>query len=128
MKKILFICVENSCRSQMAEGWANFLAKSKMEVYSAGSLPSGKVNPLAIEVMKEAGVDISRNYSKGFSDLPIKEFDYTVTLGCADTCPFVPAKKYIDWKIDDPKGKDVEYFRKARDQIKEKVIELLKEI
>ncbi len=125
MPKILFVCIENSCRSQMAEGFARFFGKGKIEVFSAGSRPSGNVNHKAVEVMKEIGIDIGRQESKGFDALPYKEFDLLVTMGCGDECPFVPAKKRIDWKITDPKGKPVESFREVRDQIKEKVLNLL---
>lgn len=125
MKKILFVCVENSCRSQMAEGFAKKLGEGKVQAFSAGSKPSGKVNPLAIAVMQEKGIDISKNLSKGFFDLPERDFDFVITLGCSDTCPFFPAQQHIEWKIDDPKGKDIDFFRKVRDNIEEKVKEFL---
>lgn len=128
MKKILFVCVENSCRSQMAEGFAKALGGVKLEAYSAGSNPSGKVNPEAIKVMRQIGIDISTAKSKGFNELAVKEFDYVVTMGCQDICPFVPAKKHIDWEIEDPKGKGEESFRQTRDQIKEKVESLIREV
>jgi len=125
MVKIVFVCVENSCRSQIAEGFAKFYGKGRVEAFSAGSRPSGKINQTAVDVMKEIGVDISKQESKGFDALPYKEFDVLVTMGCGDECPFVPAKKRIDWKIPDPKGKPVEFFREVRDQIREKVLNLL---
>jgi arsenate reductase len=125
MKKVLFVCVENSCRSQMAEGWARHLGEGALEAYSAGSKPSGTVNPDAVKVMAESGVDISGQGSKGFFDLPVKEFDYVVTMGCKDVCPFVPAGRHIEWQIEDPKGKDLDNFRKARDVIKMKVTGLI---
>ena len=128
MKKVLFVCVENSCRSQMAEGFARLFGKGIFEPYSAGSKPAGKVDPLAVEVMKEAGIDISSQKSKGFNDLSIKEFDMVITLGCGDVCPFVPAKEHIEWKIDDPKGKDIGFFRIAREQIKDHVNRLAESI
>lgn len=121
MKKILFICVENSCRSQMAEGFARDLGKDIIESYSAGSNPSGKINPDAVKVMAEEGIDISSQRSKGFEGLPVKKFDFAITLGCEDTCPFVASVKHIEWNIEDPKGKDIESFRKARNDIKKKV-------
>ncbi|TAM42732.1 arsenate reductase ArsC, partial [bacterium] len=126
-KKVLFVCVENSCRSQMADGFARVLGQGKIEPYSAGSRPSGKVNPEAIKVMQEAGIDISGAQSKGFYDLGAKDFDYVITMGCKDTCPFVPAKKHIDWQIEDPKGKGEDFFRKTRDLIKEKIESLIRE-
>ena len=128
MKKVLFVCVENSSRSQMAEGFARAFGKGVVEAYSAGSKPSGKVNPLTIEVMREAGIDISGNLSKGFNELPVKNFDYVVTLGCQDICPFFPADKHLEWQIDDPKDKNIEFFRKVRDDISCKVSELIKSI
>jgi arsenate reductase (thioredoxin) len=119
--KILFVCIENAGRSQMAEGFARSMAGDKFDIYSAGSKPSGKINPLAVEVMNEAGIDISNNRSKGFKDLPIKQFDYIVTMGCGDACPIIPSKKHVDWELDDPKGKSIEEVRKIRDIINEKV-------
>ena len=126
MKKVLFICVENSCRSQIAEGFARNFGEGIIEAYSAGSRPLGNINPEAIRVMQELGIDILSQRSKGFDQLPVKEFDYVITLGCQDACPFVPAKQHIDWNIADPKGKDVEFFRKVRDDIAENVKELIR--
>lgn len=128
MKRVLFVCVENSCRSQMAEGFAHAFGNGKIEAYSAGSKPSGKVNPLAIEVMHEAGVDISGNLSRGFNALPVRNFDYVVTLGCQDICPFFPADKHIEWQIEDPINKNIDFFRQIRDEISCKVSELIKNI
>ena len=128
MKKVLFVCIENSCRSQMAEGFARHLGKGIIEAYSAGSKPSGEVNPIAIEVMKEKGIDISSYKSKGFYDLPVKDFDYSVTLGCKDICPFAPADTHIEWDIPDPKGKDKEFFRKIASEIESKIMTLIEEI
>ena len=109
----------------MAEGIAKSLGA---DAYSAGSKASGVVNPGAIEVMKEIGIDLSSSKSKGFNDLPHKEFYYVITMGCGDVCPYYPAKEKLDWKIEDPKGKPIEFFRKTRDQIKGLVEELLKEL
>jgi arsenate reductase len=109
----------------MAEGFARYYAKDRIEVFSAGSHPSGKVDPDAIEVMKEKEIDISKQISKGFLNLPHKNFDYLVTMGCEDICPFVPAEKTIHWQIPDPKGKPIEIFREVRDQIKRQVIKLI---
>jgi arsenate reductase len=128
MKRVLFVCVENSCRSQMAEGFARKLAPDKIEAFSAGSKPSGIVNPNAIQVMKEMGIDISSQKSKGFFDLPYKEFDYVITMGCGDVCPFYPAKEKLDWEIEDPKGRDLPFFRQTRDQIKKEVASLIENI
>lgn len=122
------MCIENSCRSQIAEGLANHFGKDILEAYSAGSKPSGKINLNAVEVMREIGIDISQQKSKGFNELSIKEFDYAITLGCKDICPFVPAHKHIEWNIEDPKDKDMEFFRKIRDQIKNNTLDLIKEL
>jgi protein-tyrosine-phosphatase len=128
MKKVLFVCVENSCRSQIAEGFAKALGGLKLEAYSAGSKPSGKVSPDAVKFMGEIGIDISTAKSKGFNDLAVEGFDYVIAMGCKDTCPFVPAKENIDWQIEDPKGKGEEFFRRTRDLIKEKVELLIREV
>ena len=128
MKKIVFVCVENACRSQMAQGFAEDLGKGRLEVYSAGSRPSSHINPLAVEVMKEKDIDLSDRRPKGLNDLPPVEMDYLVTMGCEETCPAVSTKKIIEWQIPDPKGKPLEVFRNVRDMIEEKVRTLLKEI
>ena len=128
MKKVLFVCVENSCRSQIAEGLARTLGKDAFESYSAGSKPSGSVNPDAVKVMKEIGIDISSQKSKGFRDLGVEKFDLAITLGCGDVCPFVPAESHIEWQIEDPKGKGIDFFRAVRDKIRDKVKELLENI
>ena len=125
---LLFVCIENSCRSQMAEGFARALGGDKIEAYSAGSRPSGIVNPEAIAAMKEIGIDISQQSSKGFKDLPRQDFDYVVTMGCQDICPFFPAKQELAWDIPDPKGRDSEVFREIRDMIKAQVKTLLTKI
>lgn len=126
MKKVLFVCIENSCRSQMAEGFARHFGKETIEAYSAGSKPSGKINPNAIKVMQEDGIDITSQQSKGFDELRVKDFDLVITLGCKDTCPFVPSKKHIEWQIEDPKEKNLEFFRKVRDDIKGNVKKLIR--
>jgi arsenate reductase len=126
-KKILFVCVENASRSQMAQGFAETHGQGKIEVYSAGSRPSSQVDPLAIEVMKEKGIDLSARRPKGLNDLPPIEMDYLITMGCEEACPAIPAKKVIAWEIPDPKGKSLDAFRNIRDIIEEKVRTLLKE-
>jgi protein-tyrosine-phosphatase len=125
---VLFTCIENSCRSQMAEGFAHALGGGMLEAYSAGSKPSGVINLRAIEFMMEKGIDISGQRSKGFNDLPITEFDYAVSMGCQDICPFVPGARHIAWNIRDPKGLAEEEFRTVRDEIGEKVATLISKI
>jgi len=127
-KKILFVCVQNASRSQMAQGFADALGKGRLEVYSAGSRPSSHINPLAIEVMKEKGIDLSGGRPKGLNDLPPVEMDYLITMGCEETCPAVSARKIIEWEIPDPKGKPIEFCREVRDMIETKVSALLEEI
>jgi arsenate reductase len=127
-RKILFVCVENARRSQMAEGFANAFGRGKLEVYSAGSLPSLEIDPLVIAVMKEKGIDFTAKRPKGLNELPPVEMDYLITMGCEETCPAVPTKKIIDWEIPDPKGKSIAVFRSVRNMIEEKIRTLLKEI
>ena len=119
--KAVFVCVENSNRSQMAEAFARMAG---LEAYSAGSRPSGKVNPKAIEAMKELGYDLATHHSKSLSDLPDEAFDIAVTMGCGDECPMLKATKRKDWGIPDPKEMSPEQFREVRDLIGRKVNEL----
>jgi len=125
MTKILFVCVENACRSQMAEGFAREYGKGKVEAYSAGTHPAKQVNPNAVKAMQEAGIDISRQTSKGFEALPSLEFDYVVTMGCGDECPNIPANQRLDWKIPSPKGRPLEAFITTSNLIKNHVRTLL---
>lgn len=124
-KKLLFVCVENSCRSQIAEAFAHIHGGNGVEVYSAGSHPSGVVNAKAIKSMREIGYDLSIHNSKSLDELPNIEWDFVATLGCGDECPFVHAKQREDWQIPDPKNMDADDFRKVRDEIGEKVRSIL---
>ena len=126
-KKILSVCVENAGRSQMAQGFAEAFGKGNVEVYSAGSRPASQINPMAIEAMKEKGIDLSGRRPKGLNDLPPVEMDYLVTMGCEETCPVVPARKIIEWQIPDPKGKHIDEIRRIRDMLEAKVKALLEE-
>ncbi len=126
--KIVFVCVENARRSQMAEGFAEALGKGKLEVYSAGSRPCTSIDPTVVEVMKEKGTDLSGKQPKGLNELPPIEMDYLITMGCEETCPAVLAKKTIEWEIPDPKGKSIDVFREVRNMIEDKVRALLAEI
>jgi protein-tyrosine-phosphatase len=128
VKSILFVCVGNACRSQMAEGFARAYGPENLVAYSAGSAPAGFVAREAIEGMKEKGIDISRHWSKGVRDLPVEEFDVVVTMGCGDFCPAVKAKRRLDWQIPDPIGRGIEFFRQVRDDLEEKVRNLLQVI
>jgi len=124
-KRILFVCVENSCRSQMAEAFGHIYGKGKVEIYSAGSRPSGKVNPRAVEFMKELGCDLKNHISKSLTDLPGGTFDCAITMGCGDECPNVQAVLREDWALEDPKHLTDEEFRRIRDLIGSKVKKLI---
>ena len=125
MKKVLFVCIENSCRSQMAEGFARTLGIGVVEAYSAGSRPSGKVNEKAIAAMRAIGYDLAAHDSKSLDDIPQIEYDCVVTMGCGDACPFVRARRREDWGIPDPKHLDEREFVEVRDVIKDKVVALI---
>lgn len=128
-KKLLFVCVENSNRSQMSQAFATILGGENVASYSAGSKPSGIVNPKAIAAMKELGYDLSVHDSKSLQEVKaFAPFDAVVTMGCGDACPWMPAKRFIDWQIPDPKHMEPEEFNKVRDFIKEKVAGLLLEL
>lgn len=125
MKTVLFLCVENACRSQMAEGFAKRLGAGRIEAYSAGSRPSGRVNEKATAAMKALGYDLSEHRSKGLDGLRHKEFDLVITMGCGDVCPTISAKKKIAWAIPDPKAMPMDAFCAVRDRIREKVNDLI---
>jgi arsenate reductase len=127
-KKILFVCVENARRSQMAQGFAEKLGKGKFEVYSAGSRPASFIDPIVIEVRKEKSIDLYGKRPKSLNDLPPIEMGYLVTMGCEETCPAVSAKKTVEWQIPDPKGKPIDEIRRIRDMLEAKVKTLLEEV
>lgn len=128
-KKILFVCIENSNRSQMSQAFAKILGGETVEAYSAGSRPSGKINPKAIAAMKELGYDLSAHSSKSLDEVKqFAPFDVVVTMGCGDACPWMPAKKFVDWDIPDPKEMNEEDFRKVRDLVREKTSALLQSL
>ena len=120
-KRVLFVCVENSCRSQIAEAFARIHGGENVEAFSAGSRPSGKVNPKAIEIMKEIGYDLSTHESKSLDEIPQVDYDFVATMGCGDECPFVRALRREDWQIPDPKDMPPDEFRKVRDEIERRV-------
>jgi protein-tyrosine-phosphatase len=126
--RVLFVCVENSCRSQIAEAFARLHGGAAVEAYSAGSRPSGVVNERAIASMKEIGYDLSAHGSKSLDDIPPGPFDAVVTMGCGDACPWVSAKRRDDWAIPDPKQMEPEEFRNVRDEIEARVKELLRAV
>ncbi|MBI5371050.1 MAG: arsenate reductase ArsC [Sphingobacteriales bacterium] len=128
-KKLLFVCIENSNRSQMSQAFASLLGGDKVEAYSAGSRPSGIVNPKAIAAMKELGYDLSVHDSKSLDEVKqYAPFDAVVTMGCGDACPWMPAKRFIDWQIPDPKHLEPGEFNRVRDLIRDKVRGLLEEL
>ena len=124
---LLFVCIENSNRSQMAEGFARTLGGDQVRAFSAGSEPSGQVNPRAIQLMKERGIDLSAQRSNGLDALPDVQWDWIVTMGCGDACPALPAKHRLDWELPDPKLLDDAGFRGVRDRIEAQVRDLVAE-
>jgi len=128
VKRVLFVCVENANRSQMAEAFARMLGGAAVEAYSAGSRPSGSVNPRAIEAMRELGYDLSAHRSKSLDELPELAFDFVATMGCGDACPMVRARQRADWSIPDPKHLPADEFRVVRDLIRDRVQAMLDEL
>jgi protein-tyrosine-phosphatase len=130
MKRVLFVCVENAGRSQIAEAFANYYGKGKLVASSAGVMLADRINPMVVEVMKEKGFDISMNKPKLLTTKMIEEADKVITMGCSveKFCPAPLLKNVIDWKLEDPKGKPIEIVRKIRDEIETKVKELIEEI
>ena len=125
-KKILFVCIENSNRSQMSQAFAKMHGGKNIEAYSAGSKPSGLVNPKAIAAMKELGYELNMHESKSLAEVKqYAPFDVVVTMGCGDACPWMPSKKFIDWQIPDPKNMNPQQFNEVRDLIEKKVKQLL---
>lgn len=128
VNRVLFVCVENANRSQMAEAFARILGGKSVEAYSAGSHPSGKVNPKAVEAMRELGYDLSVHGSKSLDELPDVAFDFVATMGCGDACPMVRTRQRADWSIPDPKHLPPNEFRVVRDLIQDKVRATLDEL
>jgi len=126
--QVLFVCVHNAGRSQMAAGLLNKLAAGRVDVLSAGSDPADRVNPAAAEAMAEVGVDISAELPKPLGDESVREADVVITMGCGDACPVYPGKRYEDWELEDPAGKDLATVRAIRDEIQARVEELLGEL
>lgn len=125
---VLFVCVHNAGRSQMAAGWLAHLAGDRVEVRSAGSAPADQVNPIAVEAMKEVGIDIANQSPKILTVDAVEASDVCITMGCGDVCPVFPGKRYLDWKLDDPAGQGIAPVRVIRDDIKARVEGLLKEL
>ena len=125
---VLFVCVHNAGRSQMAAGFMKTLGADRVEVLSAGSAPKDSINPIAVEAMKEVGIDISNNVPKVLTPEAVQESDAVITMGCGDACPFYPGKRYEYWVLDDPAGQGIESVRIIRDDIKKRVEQLLSEL
>lgn len=125
---VLFVCVHNAGRSQMAAGFMNAIGAGRVEVLSAGSAPKDSINPIAVQAMQEVGIDISNNVPKVLTPDAVQESDAVITMGCGDACPFYPGKRYEDWVLDDPAGQGIESVRIIRDDIKKRVEQLLSEL
>jgi protein-tyrosine-phosphatase len=126
--EVLFVCVHNAGRSQMAAGLLAKLGVGRVHVRTAGSAPAGEINPLAVEAMNEVGVDLSTEFPKPLSDELVRAADVVITMGCGDACPVYPGKRYEDWELDDPAGQDLETVRRIRDEIQLRVEALLGEL
>ena len=125
---VLFLCVHNAGRSQMALGFFNELADGRAVAWSGGSEPADEVNPVAVQAMAEIGIDIGRETPKRWTKEMLEAVDVVVTMGCGDSCPVVPGKRYEDWELDDPKGKSLDEVRGIRDAIGERVVQLLRDL
>jgi arsenate reductase len=125
---VLFVCVHNAGRSQMAAGWLTYLAADQIEVSSAGSEPADRINPIAVAAMAEVGIDIAANRQKVLTPGDVGAADVVITMGCGDTCPVFPGKRYEDWQVADPAGQDIEAVRRIRDEIGARVTALVSEL
>jgi protein-tyrosine-phosphatase len=127
-KGVLFLCVHNAGRSQMALGWFNHLARGRAIAWSGGSEPGTEINPVAVAAMREAGIDISGEYPKPWTDEIVRAAEVVVTMGCGDQCPYYPGKRYEDWDLEDPAGQDIDAVRPIRDEIRNRVVVLLEQL
>jgi len=125
---VLFVCVHNAGRSQMAAGFLTALSDGAIDVRSAGSMPGDQINPVAVEAMAEVGIDIASEQPKVLTDDAVMDSDVVITMGCGDACPFYPGKRYEDWELDDPAGQDLTTVRPIRDEIKARVEGLLRSL
>jgi protein-tyrosine-phosphatase len=126
--RVLFLCVHNAGRSQMAAGWMRFLGGGAIGVHSAGSQPAEHINPVAVAAMAEVGIDIAGHQPQSWTEAMLEKIDVVVTMGCGDECPYVPGVRYVDWELTDPAGQDIETVRGIRDDIERRVRELLDEL
>jgi protein-tyrosine-phosphatase len=125
---VLFVCVHNAGRSQMAAGFLRDIAGDRIEVRSAGSMPADQINPIAVEAMGEVGIDITAEQPKVLTTEAVQASDVVITMGCGDACPFFPGKRYEDWKLDDPAGQGIEAVRPIRDEIRSRIEKLVAEL
>jgi arsenate reductase len=125
---VLFVCVHNAGRSQMAAGYLRTLAGDRVRVLSAGSMPAGQLNPVAVAAMAEEGIDLTTATPKLLTEEAVREADVVITMGCGDACPFYPGKRYLDWELDDPAGQPLEAVRPIRDEIRRRVEALVAEL
>ncbi len=125
---VLFVCVHNAGRSQIAAGFLTALSNGAVDVRSAGSMPGDQINPVAVEAMAEVGIDIATEQPKVLTDQAVQDSDVVITMGCGDACPFYPGKRYEDWELDDPAGQDLATVRPIRDEIKRRVEELIRSL
>jgi len=125
---VLFLCVHNAGRSQMAAGWLRHFAGNRVTVWSGGSEPASQINPAAVAAMREVGIDITHESPKRWTDEVVRAADVVVTMGCGDACPVFPGKRYVDWQLDDPAGRPLDDVRRIRDEIRTRVEALLREL
>ncbi len=125
---VLFVCVHNAGRSQMAAGWLTQLAGDRIQVWSAGSEPADQINPVAVEAMREVGIDITGERPKILTADSVSRADVVVTMGCGDTCPYFPGKRYEDWELTDPAGQPIDVVRSVRDEIRDRITALVSEL
>jgi arsenate reductase len=125
---VLFVCVHNAGRSQMAAGWLKHLAGDRVEIRSAGSEPADQVNPVAVKAMREVGIDIGAEAPKLLTTDAVMQADVVITMGCGDACPFFPGKRYEDWELTDPAGQDITVVRQVRDEIRSRIAALVSEL
>ena len=126
--EVLFVCVHNAGRSQMAAGLVKLRSDGRIQVRSAGSAPAEQINPAVVEAMQELGIDMSAEFPKPLTDEVMRVFDVVITMGCGDACPIYPGKKYEDWQLDDPAGQDLETVRRIRDELDQRVQKLIDEL
>ena len=125
---VLFVCVHNAGRSQMAQGWLRQIAGDKIDVYSAGSEPADQINPVAVQAMREVGIDITAEQPKILTVDSVSRADVVITMGCGDTCPYYPGKRYEDWDLTDPAGQPIEIVRQVRDDLHERITALVADL